>query len=89
MINMRKFELLVVTYSNCQLTFIFYLIFQKSTLRLVEDESIAALETDAPDHPSPVSVLDVSVYKDDMPSPVKLMSSAPKGIVSVFRMRIK
>ncbi|KAK7330277.1 hypothetical protein VNO77_24467 [Canavalia gladiata] len=53
-------------------------IHKKSTLRWDEDESIE-LATDAPDHPSPVSVLDVSVYKYDMPSPVKLISDAPKA----------
>ncbi|OIV99970.1 hypothetical protein TanjilG_26308 [Lupinus angustifolius] len=40
---------------------------KKSTLRLDEDESIAELATDGPDHPSPVSVLDSSEYTDDAP----------------------
>lgn len=43
----------------------------KSTPKLGEDQSLAQLATVAPEHPSPVSVLDDSVYKDDSPSPVK------------------
>jgi len=60
------------------------LLFQKSTPRLDEDDSVAELRTDAPEHPSPISVLDGSVYRDDMPSPVKQISEDSKGIVSVF-----
>ncbi|XP_027368816.1 protein LONGIFOLIA 1-like [Abrus precatorius] len=52
---------------------------KKSTRRWDEDESIVELATDAPDHPSPVSVLDASVYKYDMPSPVRLISNAHKA----------
>ncbi|KAE9602224.1 putative protein LONGIFOLIA 1/2 [Lupinus albus] len=52
---------------------------KKSTLRLDENESIAELATDGPDHPSPVSVLDGSEYTDDVPSPVKHISNAPKA----------
>lgn len=33
----------------------------------------------APEHPSPVSVLDTSAYKDDEPSPVKQIPNALKG----------
>ncbi|KAL3018261.1 hypothetical protein AAZX31_05G019200 [Glycine max] len=51
---------------------------KKSTLRWDEDESIAEPATDASDHPSLDSVDDVSVYKYDMPSPVKSKSNAPK-----------
>ncbi|KAJ1388559.1 DUF3741-associated sequence motif, partial [Sesbania bispinosa] len=51
---------------------------KNSTLRMDEDDSSAELAIDAPDHPSPVSVLDVSEYKDDVPSPVKLISNAHK-----------
>ena len=60
----------------------FYL-FQKSTLRMDEDELLAELATAAPEHPSPVSVLDASVYRDDAPSPVKQIPNALKGEVSV------
>lgn len=81
---MRKLKKLVVTFSNYQLIYIFYLIFQKSTLRWNEDESIAEPATYASDHPSLDSVDDVSVYKYDMPSPVKSKSNAPKGNISVF-----
>ncbi|TKY55011.1 LONGIFOLIA 2 protein [Spatholobus suberectus] len=52
---------------------------KKSTLRWDDDKSIAELATDAPDHQSLDSVLDVSVYKYDMPSPVKRISNAPKA----------
>ncbi|XP_019451759.1 PREDICTED: protein LONGIFOLIA 2-like isoform X2 [Lupinus angustifolius] len=52
---------------------------KKSTLRLDEDESIAELATDGPDHRSPVSVLDGSEYTDDVPSPVKRIPNAPKA----------
>ncbi|ESW10354.1 hypothetical protein PHAVU_009G202300 [Phaseolus vulgaris] len=52
---------------------------KKSTPRLNEDESVAELGTDAPEHPSPISVLDGSVYRDDVPSPVKQISEDSKG----------
>ncbi|KAL5183162.1 Protein LONGIFOLIA 1 [Glycine soja] len=52
---------------------------KKSTLRWNEDESIAEPATYASDHPSLDSVDDVSVYKYDMPSPVKSKSNAPKA----------
>ncbi|KAL2321494.1 hypothetical protein Fmac_025873 [Flemingia macrophylla] len=51
---------------------------KKSTLRWDGDESIAELEIDAPDHQSLDSVIDVSVYKYDMSSPVKRISNSPK-----------
>lgn len=41
---------------------------KKSTPRLDEDETISEFATKAPEHPSPTSVLDGSVYKDDEPS---------------------
>ncbi|BAT79806.1 hypothetical protein LR48_Vigan04g032400 [Vigna angularis] len=52
---------------------------KKSTPRLDEDESVAELGGDAPEHPSPISVLDGSVYRDDVPSPVKQISEDSKG----------
>ena len=58
--------------------------FQKSTPRWDEDETVAELAKDAPEHPSPISVLDGSVYIDDVPSPVKQISEDPKGIVLAF-----
>ncbi|XP_043704314.1 protein LONGIFOLIA 1-like [Telopea speciosissima] len=42
-----------------------------SSARLSEDSSMAELATVAPEQPSPVSVLDASFYRDDLPSPVK------------------
>ncbi|KAI4343978.1 hypothetical protein L6164_011259 [Bauhinia variegata] len=52
---------------------------KKSSPRLGEDEPVAELATDAPEHPSPVSVLDGTVYRDDVPSPIKQIFDAPKG----------
>ncbi|XP_061364962.1 protein LONGIFOLIA 2-like [Gastrolobium bilobum] len=52
---------------------------KKSTLGLDEDEPIVELAANGPDHPSCVSVFDISVYRDDVPSPVKLICNAPKG----------
>ncbi|KAG5032268.1 hypothetical protein JHK82_015844 [Glycine max] len=52
---------------------------KKSTPRLDEEETVAELATDAPEHPSPISVLDGSVYRDDVPSPVKQISEDSKG----------
>ncbi|KAF7806272.1 protein LONGIFOLIA 2 isoform X1 [Senna tora] len=51
----------------------------KSTLRLDEVESVSELATDAPEHPSPVSVLDGSAYRDDVTFPIQQISSAPKA----------
>lgn len=63
--------------------FIFFvLIFQISTPRLEEDGSVAELATVAPEHPSPVSVLDVSAYRDDAPSPIKQIPNALQGTVT-------
>lgn len=64
--------------------YIFYLILQNSTLRWDEDELIAELAAEAPNHRNPESVLDVSVYKYDVSSPVKCISNAPEGNISVF-----
>ncbi|KAG2679501.1 hypothetical protein I3760_11G052900 [Carya illinoinensis] len=52
---------------------------KEPTPRLDEDESLAELATVAPEHPSPVSVLDGSVYRDDAPSPVKQTPNSLKG----------
>ncbi|KAL2340665.1 hypothetical protein Fmac_008605 [Flemingia macrophylla] len=52
---------------------------KKSTPRLDEDETVAELATDALEHPSPVSVLDGYVYRDDVPSPIKQISEDSKG----------
>ncbi|XWS51239.1 hypothetical protein CRYUN_Cryun12cG0159600 [Craigia yunnanensis] len=52
---------------------------QKSTSRLVEDGSVAELAMVAPEHPSPVSVLDTSIYRDDAPSPIKQILNTPEG----------
>ncbi|KAF3438053.1 hypothetical protein FNV43_RR20809 [Rhamnella rubrinervis] len=51
----------------------------KSATRLDEEEPFAELDTVAPDHPSPVSVLDASAYRDDAPSPVKQIPNFLKG----------
>ncbi|CAJ1975399.1 unnamed protein product [Sphenostylis stenocarpa] len=52
---------------------------KKTTPRLDEDEIVAELATKAPEHPSPISVLDGSAYRDDVPSPVKQISGVLKG----------
>ncbi|KAK7388855.1 hypothetical protein VNO78_23682 [Psophocarpus tetragonolobus] len=52
---------------------------KKSILRWDEDESIAELSTDASDHPSLDSGVDVTVYKYDIPSPVKSISNVSKA----------
>ncbi|XP_004299293.1 PREDICTED: protein LONGIFOLIA 2 isoform X1 [Fragaria vesca subsp. vesca] len=52
---------------------------QKLTARLEEDGSAVELATAAPEHPSPVSVLDPSAYRDDALSPVKQLPDALKG----------
>ncbi|GMI72200.1 TON1 Recruiting Motif 4, LONGIFOLIA 3 [Hibiscus trionum] len=57
---------------------------KKSTSRLVEDGSVAELAMAAPEHPSPVSVLDTSVYRDDAPSPVKQILNIPEGAAEGF-----
>ncbi|KAE8668011.1 hypothetical protein F3Y22_tig00112349pilonHSYRG00016 [Hibiscus syriacus] len=55
---------------------------KESTSRLFDDGSVAELAMTAPEHPSPVSVLDTSVYRDDAPSPVKQILNIPEGIGS-------
>lgn len=57
---------------------------QKLTLKWNEDESILELTIDAPNHPNPESILDVSVYKYDLSSPVK-HSNAPQVNISIFQ----
>lgn len=52
---------------------------KKFITRLDEEESLPELAMAAPEHPSPVSVLDTSAYKDDEPSPVKQIPNALKG----------
>ncbi|KAF8389921.1 hypothetical protein HHK36_024440 [Tetracentron sinense] len=51
---------------------------EKPTPRLSADGLLAELATVAPEQPSPVSVLDASFYRDDLPSPVKKISIAFK-----------
>lgn len=51
----------------------------KSTPNFGEDQSLAKLSTVAPEHPSPISVLDASDYKDDAPSPVKQIMDITEG----------
>ncbi|XVE54679.1 hypothetical protein DITRI_Ditri03aG0101300 [Diplodiscus trichospermus] len=52
---------------------------KKPASRLVEDGSVAELGMVALEHPSPVSVLDTSIYQDDAPSPVKQILNTPEG----------
>ncbi|GAU12715.1 hypothetical protein TSUD_122070 [Trifolium subterraneum] len=52
---------------------------KKSTPRLDQDETIAELASMGPEHPSPNSVLDASVYKDDVQSPVVQTPNDPKA----------
>ncbi|GMN54307.1 hypothetical protein TIFTF001_023434 [Ficus carica] len=52
---------------------------KKANPRLDEEESFAELASVAQEHPSPVSVLDTSAYKDDAPSPVKQIPNCLKG----------
>ncbi|XVF08915.1 hypothetical protein REPUB_Repub07fG0045700 [Reevesia pubescens] len=52
---------------------------KKSTSRLVEDGVVAELAMFAPEHPSPVSVLDTSIYRDDAPSPIKQILNTREG----------
>ncbi|KAF8378573.1 hypothetical protein HHK36_029918 [Tetracentron sinense] len=49
---------------------------EKPTPRLSEAGPLAELATSVPEQPSPVSVLDASFYRDDLPSPVKKISIA-------------
>ncbi|XP_057464949.1 protein LONGIFOLIA 1-like [Actinidia eriantha] len=47
------------------------LVQKKLAQRLSEDGALAEFTSLAPEHPSPVSVLDDTMYSDDTPSPVK------------------
>ncbi|OMO79746.1 hypothetical protein COLO4_24325 [Corchorus olitorius] len=51
---------------------------KKPSSRLVEDGLVAELAMVGPEHPSPVSVLDTSIYRDDAPSPVKQILNTPE-----------
>lgn len=55
---------------------------KKSTPGLSKDEGLAELATITPEHPSPVSVFDASVLRDDDPSPVKQISDSLKGDIA-------
>lgn len=50
-----------------------------------EDGSTINQDTIALEHPSPVSVLDASLYRDDEASPVKQITTSLKGKVSVTK----
>ncbi|KDP31362.1 hypothetical protein JCGZ_11738 [Jatropha curcas] len=52
---------------------------KKPASRLEEDRTLSDLTVDTPEQPSPISVLDASVYRDDALSPVKQIPNAPKG----------
>ncbi|MCL7050311.1 hypothetical protein MKW94_013627 [Papaver nudicaule] len=52
----------------------------KSSPRLSEDGLSAELASITPDQPSPVSVLDSSFYRDELPSPVKKLSNALRDV---------
>lgn len=64
-----------------QLIYVSIRLFQNSNLRFSFCGLQAELATPAPEHPSPVSILDASIYRDDepSPSPVKQISKALKG----------
>lgn len=51
---------------------------KNSTSRSVDDGPVAELAMVAPEHPSPVSVLDTSIYREDAPSPVMEILSTPE-----------
>ncbi|KAI3970789.1 hypothetical protein MKX01_024436 [Papaver californicum] len=53
---------------------------KKSSPRLSEDGLSTELETTTPEQPSPVSVLDSSFYRDELPSPVKKVSNALRDV---------
>ncbi|KAK8617149.1 hypothetical protein V6N13_117116 [Hibiscus sabdariffa] len=55
------------------------IMWKKSTSRIVEDEAIEEAAMVALEHPSPVSVLDTSFYRDDEPSPVKQIPNTSEG----------
>ncbi|KAK8559374.1 hypothetical protein V6N13_026799 [Hibiscus sabdariffa] len=55
------------------------IMWKKSTSRIVEDEAIEEAAMVALEHPSPVSVLETSIYRDDEPSPVKQIPNTSEG----------
>jgi len=55
---------------------------------LDEDETISEFAAKAPEHPSPTSVLDGLVYKDDEPSQKMQTPKDPKGSLC-FLFKIK
>ncbi|XP_010537398.1 PREDICTED: protein LONGIFOLIA 1 [Tarenaya hassleriana] len=55
------------------------LIQNKSCSRFTEDSSSANLSVSAPEYPSPVSVLDASVYREISSSPVKTQNTTGNG----------
>lgn len=52
-----------------------FLLAQLSMMAVGEDGSTIEQDTLAVEHPSPVSVLDGSLYRDDEPSPVKKITT--------------
>lgn len=75
---------------NLSITFYLLICFiQKSTQRLDEHEPVADIAINSQEHPSPVSVLDGSVYRDDEPSPLNQVADTPKGIAPVFELSLK
>lgn len=52
---------------------------QNFTTRLAEDVLNAELAAVTLEQPSPVSVLDITFYEEDFPSPVKKIPSAFQG----------
>lgn len=55
------------------------MLLQKLAPRLSEDGALAEFASVAPENPSPVSVLDDTMYGDDALSPVKQISDSLKG----------
>ena len=58
--------------------------FQKLAQSLSEDGALAEFASLAPEHPSPVSVLDDTMYSDDTPSPVKQIPDTLKGGTLIY-----
>lgn len=56
-----------------------FFLFQKPSSRLEEDGTLAELAVDTPEHPSPISVLDTSLYRDDAMSPVNQIQNLATG----------
>ncbi|KAJ9163511.1 hypothetical protein P3X46_023172 [Hevea brasiliensis] len=52
---------------------------KKPTSSLEEGGTLTELAVDTPEHPSPISVLDASLYRDDTLSPVKQTTNLSKG----------